>query len=182
MKTSVIFTACAIVVLTLYIFGSCKKNEVAHPIKTIATTSSTTSNAVGGSPGNIKPGNIPLSVCTSYVYVIDQFNFHRPIRLCKKGFWFCQQGHWEIEIDPFGNCNIAPSTNGDGTVTIRAEKSGNNLTIHYPLSLLNIYNSEDLEELSADNDYEIYDGIIIQQGHYPITINQSDITATVTIN
>lgn len=118
--------------------------------------------------------------CIALIYVIDDFKFHRPKFDCLKGFWFCFTGHWEITYD-CGNLttNYNSQTN---QVTVYAEIiSENKLIIHYPKELTDLYSSEDLAKLSADNDYEISDGITIKKGEYPVEINSNDITVVVDI-
>lgn len=67
-------------------------------------------------------------------------------------------------------------------MTVYAEIiSENKLIIHYPKELTDLYSSEDLAKLSADNDYEISDGITIKKGEYPVEINSNDITVVVDI-
>ena len=117
------------------------------------------------------------SPCIQFVYVIDDFAFHRPKFNCLKGFWFCVTGHWEIRYDCGG---LASYNNETKKVTVIAEiNDQNKLTIHYPKELLNLYTQEDLATLYADDDYEISEGVTIKKGQYSVEINENDITVIV---
>jgi hypothetical protein len=117
--------------------------------------------------------------CSTFTYEIDKFNFHRPKFDCLKGFWICIQGHWELKID---NCNgnRASYNEESGIVTVYAQQvDDKKLEIHYPLELLNFYSKEDISELNADEDYEIYPELTIKSGEYRVNINSEDITVIV---
>lgn len=161
-KQILFFAAAGLLLATGSMMTSCKK-EV-----------KTTEAPVGKNKSTARtPGE-------KHEYVIDGVNLHRPKHGCKRGFWFCIEGHWEHTLN--GNpVNWIPTNSGD--IRIWSEICNNNqqMIIHYPLSLLNNpdFTADDLSKLSADNDYEIANGITIKSGEYPVNINATDLTVLV---
>jgi hypothetical protein len=114
------------------------------------------------------------------VYEFDAFRFHRPRYNCERGFWFCTSGgQWSIQCVP--NSPIAAIEGG--IANIWAEELGGQMELHFPLELKNTegYTQEDLSTFNVDEEYEIYEGIILKPGDYSVTETENELVVIVDI-
>ena len=108
----------------------------------------------------------------------DDFNFHRPISICTRGFWFCfKNGHWYQ--DCVANNPYAKITNN--TAFVWLEIVNNKAMIHFPRSLKNTrgYTAEDLATFSVDEEYEVSTGTTLKTGSYPVSDNGTELIVAV---
>ena len=111
-------------------------------------------------------------------YGFDDFNFHRPIKLCLSGFWFCFiNGHWYK--DCVANSPYAKITNN--TAFVWLEIVNNQAVIHFPRSLKSTrgYTAEDLATFSVDQEYEVSSGITLKTGSYAVSDNGTELIVAV---
>ena len=108
----------------------------------------------------------------------DDFNFHRPVKACLSGFWFCfKNGHWYK--DCVANNPYAKVTNT--TAFVWLEIVNNKAVIHFPRSLKSTqgYTAQDLATFSVDEEYEIYPAIVLKTGSYAVSDSGTELVVSV---
>jgi hypothetical protein len=119
------------------------------------------------------PGTHPV-----WTLGFDDFNFHRPINGCTRGFWFCfKNSHWYM--DCVANNPYAKITNN--TAIVWFEIVNNRAVIHFPRDLKNTrgYTVQDLATFSVDEEYEVYTGITLKTGSYAVSDNGTELIVAV---
>jgi hypothetical protein len=170
-----ILTLC---ILSLIALGACTKsaNDNSDEVQSSASVSSRESLRLPSI--ECPPGYHPhLS------YSFDEFHFHRPKKGCKSGFWFCTiGGSWEVSCVS-DHYRLPASINGTTAYVWAQELKNGQLEIHFPLALKNTegYTKEDLATFNVDEEYEIYEGITLKTGDYPVQETDVDLVAIVDI-
>lgn len=113
-------------------------------------------------------------------YSYDGFNFHRPKYGCESGFWFCfEAGHWSQTCVS----NVRVATIEEGRANLWAQENNGKLEIHFPIALKSTagYTSTDLATFNVDDEYEIYEGITMKMGDYPVIETATELVVLVDI-
>jgi hypothetical protein len=167
-----ILTLCILSLITL---GACTKS--ADDSTDEAQSSVSSREALQMRVVECPPGYHP-----SYTYEIDVFNFHKPRTGCKSGFGLCIKGHWETGCVPNRPYSYF-STIKEGVASVWAQELENGkLEIHFPLALKDTegYSAEDLAIFNMDEEYEIYKGITLKPGDYPV--QETDVELVVIVD
>ena len=116
------------------------------------------------------------------VYSYD-FYFHRPVRNCQRGFWFCfTNGHYEWACVPNSNRSIS----NDGKNYVYIDISDDYFTFRFPISLKldSNYTLDELKTFNVDesliftqnkNEYQLV------KGDYATTESDTEIIAKVPV-
>ncbi len=114
-------------------------------------------------------------------YSFDEFHFHRPAKACESGFWFCTKGGtgWHTECVK-NNMSLTASIAGR-TAFVWARELDDKIEIHFPIALKTTegYTEEDLSTFNVDEEYEIYTGITLKPGDYPVTETETELVVLV---
>jgi hypothetical protein len=162
---------------SLIILGACKKTVSTETVKSVKTNYVKPSQSSSESH-KVIPG-CPEGMHAVLSYEFAEFHFHRPKFDCESGFWFCTVGgHWEVDCVPD---RPLASINGTTAYVWAQELENGQIEIHFPIGLkdTNGYTAEDLSIFNVDEEYEIYKGITLKTGDYPVVETDVDFVTVV---
>jgi hypothetical protein len=177
-------TRAAIACLGLVLFFACSKPAAERQSTTTPTTRSaapaTKAQSSGNATAKALPDDCPPGQHPALTYDFDEFRFHRPKYDCESGFWFCTKGGsgWQIKcVD-----NLPFSYISGTTAHLWARQLDNGqMEMHFPLALRETegYTAEDLATFNVDEEWEIYPGVTLKPGDYPVKEVEKELVVVV---
>lgn len=166
----------ALFIFSLFFIFSCNNRESSDKENLPSVNINSESTSARLSEG------CPEGTHAVWSYSFDEFHFHRPKYNCDRGFWFCTKGGsgWTVECVPNGS--TAPvSTISEGKARVWAKEVDGKIELHFPLALKDTegYTPEDLATFNVDEEYEIYNGITLKTGDYPVQQTENELVVLV---
>lgn len=157
MKKSIFFgSGIFLIVCTIVVLFSCSKTKSSFVKQNATTKPANNLDAIAMINGG-GTGGCPEGQHAELHYEFNGFNFHRPVKSCASGFWFCFiNGHWETKCVQNSATSLA-HIDGDDAYLWGVVTSAEKFEMHFPDDLLedSNYTEEDLENLNVDDAWEI---------------------------
>ncbi|MDB5252461.1 MAG: hypothetical protein JWP27_1630 [Flaviaesturariibacter sp.] len=164
--------------ISLLVLFACSKTATSDDQNTAATPTAKAMKPALSSTFKELPG-CPQGTHPVLTYEFDDFNFHRPKYDCGHGFWFCFiGGHWETDCVP--NYPFSYLKENNAYLWSRVLDNGQ-VEMHFPAELKDRegYTAEDLATFSVDEPWEIYDGITLKPGDYPVKADEKELVVII---
>jgi hypothetical protein len=129
-------------------------------------------------------GPCPEGMIAVLSYEFDSFHFHRPVKDCESGFWFCTKGgEWVITCVTNPKAKIHSSlTNNSTTVAAIIDRENELISFHFPIGLINIAGNtqSDFQVFNVDEELTFGDVTLIR-GNYNSTFTNDEIIIDVPV-
>lgn len=127
-------------------------------------------------------GPCPEGTFAVWSYEFESFHFHRPVKNCESGFWFCTKGgEWTLEY--VTNPNAKSQITNNGTLVLAsADRKNKLIRFHFPIELIGKDGNtqSDFETFNVDEELTFGD-LTLVKGDYPPTFTNDEIIISVPV-
>jgi hypothetical protein len=127
-------------------------------------------------------GPCPEGTIAVWSYEFESFHFHRPVKNCESGFWFCTKGgEWTVECVPIPNAKSQLTNNGTLVLAI-VDRKNKLISFHFPIELIGKDGNtqRDFETFNVDEELT-YGDLSLVKGDYPSTFTNNEIIINVPV-
>ncbi len=173
MKTKKLFLG--LLATTLILFFSCDSDSnQTEDTQNVKNNTNLTSR--------LAAGPCPKGTFEVWSYEFESFHFHRPVKNCESGFWFCTKGGgWTV--DCVTNPNAKSQITNNGTLVLAVvDREKEIISFHFPIELIGKDGNKfsDFETFNVDEELKFGDLTLIK-GDYPSTFTNDEIIINVPV-